>query len=113
VSAVIRRAEVVAPALWAAARAAAVLAAVVLPDGQCDYDNHDRYVVDAHRGGRIMLAAVVLGLLGAIALFVAAGRAETRRRRRVFAGLGLFSLLLVAVGAIIAVDGLIAFGCLE
>jgi hypothetical protein len=55
----LRRTDTIALALWIASVALVVIAAVAGPDGQCDYDNHDTYVVEAHRAGYVLLAAAV------------------------------------------------------
>ena len=83
------------------------------PEQQCEIDNHDRYVVEAHRAGVVMLAGAVA--LIAAASFLAAGafgdRSKRSTLRHALASVGSF-----AVAGFVTLIGLFelsTFACLE
>jgi hypothetical protein len=109
----LRRTDTIALALWIASVARVVIAAVAGPDGQCDYDNHDTYVVEAHRAGYVLLAAAVT-MTGAAAFLVASAFGGRAGRSRVLHVIGGAASLAIAGGlGLIALLQLIAFSCLE
>jgi hypothetical protein len=109
----LRNRWVAAATLWALALAAAGVAIALLPEGQCGYDNHDRYVTAAHRGGAVLGVAAGLGGMATIALFVARRGLRSPARRRLVTALALLSVLLTGFMAFVALLALITFGCLE
>ena len=98
--------------LWAVALGVAAVGIAFLPEGVCDYDNHDAFVAAEARGGPFVLAAAALGGAATVALFVQASRAQ--KRRRALAALGGFvSLAASALLLLIAFVALIHFSCLD
>ena len=109
-----RPVDVVALASWVPVAALVVVAAIVGPEGQCEYGNKDAYVAAARRSG-VALAGAALAMAAAGSLLAAGALAADRTgRSRVLRGVGaLVSLALAAVTAFIALLELIGFGCLE
>ena len=109
----LRRSDAIAIALWGAGAALVVTGIAVGPEEACDFDTHDRYVVEAHRAGIALLAAAVA--LTAAAAFLTAG-AFGRRSRRSKVWHVLASVASFGVAGIVALIGLfelVAFSCLE
>src|SRR5215210_2144546 len=78
------------------------VAAVVGPEGQCDYDNHDAYVLAAHRSGLALFGAALALAVAASLLAVEAIR-RRRGRSKVLLGLaGLISFVLAGLTGFIA-----------
>ena len=100
-------------AAWTATAVVFGFAVSALPEGVCDYDNHDAYVEASHRGGYILLGGLPLAGLATIGLIASAARAE-RGRKKIALVLGsVLSLALTAFLALITLVALVAFSCLE
>ena len=109
----LRRPDLYAAGLWAAAGAFLLIAAMIRPEGQCGYDNHDTYVSTAHRAGLVLLAsAVAMATAGTLFGVVALG-CRGRRAKTVQAALGFASVFAACFTGFIGLLELIAFGCLE
>jgi hypothetical protein len=99
-------------AAWTATAVVFGFAVSALPEGVCDYDNHDAYV-EASQGGYILLGGLPLAGLATIGLIASAARAD-RGRKKIALVLGsVLSLALTAFLALITLVALIAFSCLE
>ena len=103
---------VLAIALWLAGIVAFAIALTFLPEGVCDYGNHDAFVAAENRGGPFLLASAAFVAGGAVALLVDAVR--TRGLHRVIAAVaGVTSLAVGGVLALVALATLIHFSCLD
>lgn len=109
----LRRADLCAFGLWLAAGALVVVAALIGPEGQCDYDNHDAYVSAAHRAGPVLLGSALAMATAGTLLAVVALRCRSRRTKLIRGGLGLISIGAACIMGVFGLLGLIAFGCLE
>ena len=109
-----RPADVVALASWMLVVALVTVAAIVGPEGQCDYGNADAYRAAARSSGAA-LAAAALAMVAAGSFLAAGALAGDRTgRSRALRGVGaLVALALAAVAGFIALLELIGFGCLE
>jgi hypothetical protein len=103
---------VLAVALWLGGIGAMAIAIAFLPEGACEYENHDAFVAAENRGGPFALAAATLVGVAAIALFVDAVR--TRGVRRLLTAIGgMASLAVASMLALAALAALIHFSCLD
>ena len=109
----LRRSDAIALALWGAGAALAVTGIALGPEEQCDFDNHDRYVVEAHRAGIVLLTAAVALTAAAVLLAAGAlGHGSTRSKVwHVLAGVSSFGV--AGIVALIGLFDLVAFSCLE
>jgi len=109
----LRRADLYAFGLWAAAGALLLGAAMIGPVDECGYDNHDTYVSTAHRAGMVLLASALAMATAGTLLGVVAVGCRSRRAKTLRAGLGLASFAAACITGFIGLLELIAFGCLE
>jgi hypothetical protein len=109
----VRSPTLIAVALWIVSIGLIVVGVALGPEGQCDSDNHDSYVVEARRAGIALLAAAFA--LAAAGSFLAAGALGKRpRRSKLWRGIASFSsFALAGITALIGLLSLIAFSCLE
>jgi len=109
----LRLADLSALLLWATAGALYLIAGLIAPEGQCDYDNHDAWVSGSHRAGPVLLGSALAMAAAGLLLAVVAFRCRGRRARVIRGVLGLASLAAACITALIGLLELIAFGCLE
>ena len=99
-------------ALWVGAVGAMTIAITFLPQGVCEYANHDAFVAAENRGGPFVFVSAVLVGAAAATLFVDAVR--TRGARRLLTAVGGFLSLGVAGAlALVALATLVHFSCLD
>jgi len=108
-----RRADLYAVGLWVAAGAFVVVVAMIGPEGQCGYDNHDTYVSTAHRAGLMLLASALAMVTAGTLLGVVALGCRSRWVKTIRAGLGRASVAAACFTGFIGLLDLVAFGCLE
>jgi hypothetical protein len=108
-----RPSDLAALGFWLTAGALLVVGAVVGPEGQCDYANHDAYVASSNRAAVWLFASALT--IAAAAVFLAAGtRGRGRRQPRILRGLAaICSLAASCLVGFFALLAFVGFGCLE